>query len=39
MACEVSEGFPSASDTHTEWMDIKTLQQRIAPHRAKIGAI
>jgi FlaA1/EpsC-like NDP-sugar epimerase len=38
-ACKVSEGFPSASDTHTEWMDIKTLQQRIAPHRAKIGAI
>jgi FlaA1/EpsC-like NDP-sugar epimerase len=39
MACKVSEGFPSDSDTHTEWTDIKTLQQRIAPHRAKIGAI
>ena len=28
MAWKVSEGFLSASDTHTEWMDIETLQDR-----------
>ena len=37
--CKVPEGFTYASDTNAEWMDIKTLQQWIAAHRAKIGAI
>ncbi|OIR19123.1 UDP-N-acetylglucosamine 4,6-dehydratase [mine drainage metagenome] len=35
---KVAEGFSYASDTNNEWMDIKTLQQWIANHRAKIGA-
>jgi FlaA1/EpsC-like NDP-sugar epimerase len=30
MACKMSEGFPSALDTNTKWMDTKTLQQWIA---------
>jgi FlaA1/EpsC-like NDP-sugar epimerase len=36
---KVLEGFTYASDTNKEWMDIKALQQWIATHRAKIGAI
>lgn len=35
---KVAEGFSYASDTNNEWMDIETLQQWIANHRAKIGA-
>jgi len=35
---KVAEGFFYASDTNNEWMDIETLQQWIANHRAKIGA-
>lgn len=37
--CKVPEGFIYASDTNSEWMDIKTLQQWIEAHRAKIGSI
>ena len=37
--CKVPEGFTYASDTNTERMDVKTLQEWIAAHRAKIGAI
>lgn len=36
---KVPEGFTYASDTNTEWMDVKTLQQWIEAHRAKIGVI
>lgn len=36
---KVLEGFTYASDTNSDWMDIKTLQQWIATHRAKIGTI
>jgi UDP-N-acetylglucosamine 4,6-dehydratase len=36
---KVPEGFTYASDTNAEWMDIKTLQQWIETHRAKIGVI
>lgn len=34
---KVPEGFTYAFDTNAEWMDIKTLQQWIETHRAKIG--
>ena len=37
--CKVQEGFTYASDTNTDWMDTKTLQEWIATHRTKIGAI
>lgn len=37
--CKVPEGFIYASDTNSEWMDVKTLQQWIEAHRAKIGSI
>lgn len=35
---KVHEGFTYASDTNSEWMDIKTLQQWIEFNRDKIGA-
>ncbi len=36
---KVPEGFTYASNTNSEWMDIKTLQQWIEANREKIGAI
>jgi len=36
---KVPEGFTYTSDTNTEWMHPDTLQQWIATHWAKIGAI
>lgn len=36
---KVPEGFNYASDTNTEWMDVRTLQEWIAIHRARIGVI
>jgi UDP-N-acetylglucosamine 4,6-dehydratase (inverting) len=36
---KVPEGFIYASDTNTEWMSVKELQQWMAAHRSKIGAI
>lgn len=36
---KVPEGFTYASDTNTEWMDVKTLQDWIKAHRAEIGKI
>jgi UDP-N-acetylglucosamine 4,6-dehydratase len=35
---KVPEGFTYASDTNTDWMDVKSLQDWIAIHSAKIGA-
>ena len=36
---KVPDGFNYASDTNTEWMDVKTLREWITTHRDKIGVI
>jgi FlaA1/EpsC-like NDP-sugar epimerase len=36
---KVPEGFSYASDSNTEWMSVKELQQWIEAHRNKIGMI